>query len=338
MPDREDLDAQLGRLVGRLQRLAVGVLAVGEQQDHLPARRRPPAPLGAQPRPARSSERGWRARWRCRPPACPRGEVAPEQLHRRVVGGRRVGQRLAREGDQRRRDRPPAPSSSSLELALGPLEPRRVDVPWPASTSRSRAPPRGPARAASSSRARPPACGPGQRERPAAPAPATRDGAQHLARHRDPRGHARDQRLRRPGAPAAAAAARRRARRPAPPPAPAAAARARGDARTASGQPPQAREAQQRSRAASSSERRPRNLRVELGVEDAAVVDARLLQVLEDLLEPLGQRAGVGGQVRACRRSSTAICSSSLGFTGWCRAGAPCCRPSELSLSPARIV
>ena len=29
-----------------------------------------------------------------------RAEIAPEQLHRRVVGGRRVGQRLAREGHQ----------------------------------------------------------------------------------------------------------------------------------------------------------------------------------------------------------------------------------------------
>ena len=38
MPTAKILTPSLRRLLGRLQRLALGVLAVGEQQDHLAAR------------------------------------------------------------------------------------------------------------------------------------------------------------------------------------------------------------------------------------------------------------------------------------------------------------
>ena len=57
----------------------------------------------------------------------PRVEIAPEQLDRRVVDGRRIGQRLAREGDQPDAIAP-EPVHELLELALGALEPRRIDV------------------------------------------------------------------------------------------------------------------------------------------------------------------------------------------------------------------
>jgi hypothetical protein len=54
-------------------------------------------------------------------------EIAPEQLHRIVVGGGRIGQGFAREGDQ-----PHAVARQAihqaLELALGPLQARGIDV------------------------------------------------------------------------------------------------------------------------------------------------------------------------------------------------------------------
>ena len=88
----------------------------------------------------------------------PRVEVAPEQLHRRVVGGGRVGQRLARErhqadaiAGQRRRAARPA-RAWPARAATGRCR-------SPASTARSRAPPPCPARAASRGAPRPPAWG-----------------------------------------------------------------------------------------------------------------------------------------------------------------------------------
>ncbi len=185
---REDLDAELGRLLRRVERLALGVLAVREQEDDLIARL---AALGAQARQhlARRGHRpadGGAAHRHVR-----RREVAPEELHGIVVGGRWIGQGLAGEGHQA----DPVTGQAvhqPLELALGALEPRRVHV---LGQHRLREVERHHQIEAAlllevGAAAR---LGARQRQRQQADREADEGRAGHLARHRGDRGHARDE-------------------------------------------------------------------------------------------------------------------------------------------------
>ena len=156
----------------------------------------------------------------------PRVEVQPEQLHRRVVGGRRVDQRLARERDhadaivgQRSRAARPA-RASTVRGATGRCR-------SPASSARSRARPPDPGRAAWRGATRP-GTGAGRAPPPSAPAPRpSAPRAPACAPSTRRRSCARPA-PRPPAARAGAAARRRRRRRRSPPPEPTATTRARG--------------------------------------------------------------------------------------------------------------
>ena len=138
----------------------------------------------------------------------PRVEIAPEQLHRRVVGGRRVGQRLARE-----RHHADAiagqPIEQPLQLALGAFQARRVDVLAPASTcEKSSATTRSRPRCRASS-ARPARLRTRQRQRQQRERDHHEAGRTTLRAHRHRRGHRSRSAPRRPAAPAAGAARER---------------------------------------------------------------------------------------------------------------------------------
>ena len=178
--DGEDLDAQLRGLVGHLERLAVGVLAVGEQQDHLRARG---AALHAQAR--QQIQRGAHGApdGRAAHRHVPGVEIAPEQLHGRVVGRGRVGQRLAREGHQADAIAGQA-VHELLELALGALEARRVDVLGQHRAREVQRHDHVEARLLGE-RARPPACGRAQRQRHQGASASTTSAARAILRGTD---------------------------------------------------------------------------------------------------------------------------------------------------------
>ena len=167
--DGEDLHAQLRRFVRRFQRLAVVVLAVGEQQHRLPARRvRRAGPCRAGRRAGRA-RRGWRGRWRCRPRACPtgRGPARTASSPRSRSSADMTASRPRTRS--RRRDRWPASRAARparASIVRGATGKRRSR----ASTARNRARPPGPARAAWRG-AIDPGTGGGRARPPSAPAP-----------------------------------------------------------------------------------------------------------------------------------------------------------------------